>query len=75
MNKGELIMPDIYHKLKNEYDDGASKSMIDFTDIYLESVDYNDIFTDFLTYLHVEEGRLSEYDYQQLMERAQKEYV
>lgn len=68
-------MLDIYHKLKNEYDDGASKSMIDFTDIYLESAGYDDTFTDFLTYLHVEEGRLSKYDYQHLMERAQKEYV
>lgn len=48
-----------YRALRNEYDDGASKSMIQFTDTYVELGEYDDTFSDFLTYLHDVEKRLS----------------
>lgn len=68
-------MEDKYQKLKAEYIDGGSKSMIAFTDIYLPEIGYDDSFAGFLDYLYEDEGRLGVLEHDQLTERALKDNV
>lgn len=48
-----------YKELKNEFNDGGSKSMIDFSDNYVPIGKYDDTFPDFLRYLYEVERRIS----------------
>ena len=70
-NQRGFIMANQFQSLKNEYTDGGSKSMIEFTDAYVAADEYDDTFDGFLEYLYEIEGRLDTQTYKHLTEQIQ----